>query len=58
MRSFGVQDALGYLPQHNPALTGILALLVVLHAYWFSLMAAIAWCKITTGLASDTREDE
>lgn len=55
---FGVQDVLGYLPRYNPVLTGILGLLVALHTYWFSLIAAIAWSKVTTGRASDTREDD
>ncbi len=55
---FGVQEVLGYLPRHNPALTGILCVLVALHAYWFSLIAAIAWSKVTTGTANDTREED
>lgn len=57
-RRFGVQDVLGYLPQYNTALSGLLCLLIVLHLYWFSMIVNIAWKKITTGSANDTREDD
>jgi hypothetical protein len=36
----------------------MLCFLVLLHAYWFSLIAKIAWSKLTTGTAKDTREDD
>lgn len=49
---------LGYVPEHNILLSGLLCILVVLHAYWFSLIARIAWRQITTGVASDSREDD
>ncbi|BDA44691.1 ASC1-like protein 3 [Coccomyxa sp. Obi] len=55
---FEVQDVLGYLPRYNRAMSGVLCLLIVLHIYWFSMIARIAWDKITTGCASDSREDE
>lgn len=55
---FDVVDMLGYRPAHSVALTGLLCFLTLLHAYWFSLIANIAWSKITTGSANDTREDD
>ncbi|CAK0784620.1 hypothetical protein CVIRNUC_007824 [Coccomyxa viridis] len=56
--SFGVKDVLGYVPQYNIPLSGLLCVLVVLHGYWFSLIARIAWRQITTGEASDSRESD
>ncbi len=55
---FGVKDVLGYVPQYNIPLSGLLCVLVVLHTYWFSLIARIAWKQVTTGVASDSREDD
>ena len=45
-------------PMHSAALTALLCVLVVLHVYWFSLIARIAWNKVATGTAKDTREDD
>ena len=53
-----MKDVLGYVPQYNIPLSGLLCVLVVLHAYWFSLIARIAWRQIMTGEASDSREDD
>ena len=44
-------------PAYSAVLTALLCVLVVLHVYWFSLIANIAWSKIATGSAKDTRED-
>ena len=55
---FGVKDVLGYVPRYNIPLSGLLCVLVTLHVYWFSLIARIAWRQITTGVASDSREDD
>ncbi|KAK9908166.1 hypothetical protein WJX75_003679 [Coccomyxa subellipsoidea] len=55
---FGVQHVLGYLPRYNTVMSAVLCLLIVLHVYWFSMIARIAWEKVTTGSATDTREDD
>ncbi len=36
----------------------MLCALVCMHAYWFALIARIAWIKVTTGRAKDVREDD
>ena len=58
MNRFEVQDILGYMPAHAPVLTAMLCFLVLLHTYWFFLIANIAWGKVKTGTARDTREDD
>ena len=55
---YEMQDILGYMPASARMLTALLCFLVLLHAYWFSLIANIAWSKITTGSARDTREED
>ena len=51
-------DVLDERPRHSAVLTALLCVLVVLHMYWFSLIARIAWSKVATGCAKDTREDD
>ena len=46
------------MPRYNGVMSAVLCLLIALHIYWFSMIARIAWDKITTGSASDSREDD
>ena len=42
---------------YTDILAAMLVVLVVLHAYWFCLIAAIAWRKLSTAELRDIRED-
>ena len=42
---------------YTDVLAAMLGVLVVLHAYWFCLIAAIAWRKLSTSELRDIRED-
>ena len=55
---FEVNVVLGAYPPFSAAFIIMLSALVCMHAYWFALIARIAWLKVTTGQASDVREDD
>ncbi|KAK9811896.1 hypothetical protein WJX72_012030 [[Myrmecia] bisecta] len=59
--SWGMWTVLDYKTQSSwtiDALNAMLYLLLVMHIYWFVLIMKIAWCKITTGVSADSREDD
>ena len=58
MRRFEVRTLPGPALPHTDVLAALLGVLVVLHAYWFCLIAAIAWRKVSTAELRDIREDD
>jgi hypothetical protein len=58
MRRFDVRALPGPRLPHTDLLAALLGVLVLLHAYWFCLIAAIAWRKLVTAKLHDIREDD
>ena len=56
-RRFEVRALPGPRLPYTDLLAAMLGVLVVLHAYWFCLIAAIAWRKLSTAELRDIRED-
>ena len=56
-RRFEVRTLPGPRLPYTDVLAAMLGVLVVLHAYWFCLIAAIAWRKLSTAELRDIRED-
>ncbi|KAK9834823.1 hypothetical protein WJX81_001328 [Elliptochloris bilobata] len=54
---FEVRTLSGPPLPYTDILAAMLGVLVVLHAYWFCLIAAIAWRKLSTTELRDIRED-
>ncbi len=57
MRSVQSTEVLGKPVPYYYLFNGLLSLLVVMHVYWFTLIAKIAWRALATGAPDDIRED-
>lgn len=56
-RSVESTEILGKPVPYYHLFNGLLSLLVLLHFYWFGLIAKIAWRALATGAPDDIRED-
>lgn len=51
-------QVLGHPVPHYHLFNGLLTLLAILHAYWFSLISKIAWRAVQSGTTDDVREED
>ena len=56
MRRWESEKVIGHFPMFGRGLVALLALLVVIHVYWFSIIVQIAYKKVMTGVGEDVRE--